>query len=374
MKTKFSIFQGLFKIMAFLFLIPKLALANNISDNMQLTGIWSGTIGSSKITVCFKDEHTGFYYYNRYGYPITIEKIKSNNTVFHETNGDWIIHLEGDKKISGSWILTKGQKTIKIELQKIKSNNNSELDCSDEAFVGRIIKNITEKNTKTKLTNIIDAQYITVSLPSTENFSVRVLKLTGDSPVVNKINSILKPEQNLSFNVDSMKECIAFSLLAGDAQVVYDDSHAIVGNYLNIHSNSNSNYCDTNYRIAHGESRRTINMKTGESENLISWFKDSETNDGDPVRLSDELLAFIFDRLDHLPSTVGLTSAERKECYADPGSDIMLSILSSGFKFELPPTSNYSCGESIDISFKELRPFLNTYGIQSIQAIESIQR
>ena len=374
MRIKVATFQPLLKMSIILLFTSKFVLADNLSDEIRLTGIWAGTIGSSKITACFKNERSGFYYYNRYAYPIAIEGLKNNITTFHETNGDWVIDSNSHNKLSGSWIRTKDKKIIKIDLRKIKSQNNGVQDCSDLLFVDRILKNITKTTKKIKITDHINAQYITASLPSNENFSVRVLELTGDSPVANNINSILNPEQNLSFNIESMRECVAFSLLNGDASAVYNDSHTIAGNYLKVHSNSDFNYCNTNYRIAHGESIHTLNLKTGKSENLISWFKDSKVYDGTPVKLSEELLKFIFDRLDGLPPTEGLTAKEREECYADPGSDIMISILRSGFKFELPPTSNYSCGESIDISFTDLKPFLNNYGIQSIKELESTNR
>lgn len=360
---------SLLRLFITLILFSKFAFANSENDNSHISGMWSGTIGSSKITACFKNDDTGFYYYNRYAFPISIVKSKKNNLDFHETAGDWVIESKVHDHIFGTWIRTKDKKSSKLELQKLHSNNQNSFDCSDAVFVEPIIKNITKTNAIIKITNNINVQYITISLPETDAFSINILKLTGDSPVVNKINHILKSDDNINEYVDSMKECIAFSLLDGDARVAYDETHTLIGNYLNIHSNSDYNYCNTNYTISHGESNKTLNLKTGEEENLISWFKDSEISDGSPVRLSDQLLEFIFERLDNLPPSYGLTTSEREECYADSGSDIMLSISNTGFKFELPPTSNYSCGESIDISFKELRPFLSDYGIQAVNSL-----
>ena len=374
MQIKKVIAPFLPKLIIVLLFASKLVFANAESDNTQLSGIWSGTIGSSKITACFKNDHSGFYYYNRYAYPIAIEKTKNSNLVFHETAGDWLVDSKNHNNILGSWIRTKDKKNLKIELQKIKSDDKNSFDCSDDIFVNRIMKNISKSSTARKITNDINAKYITISLPETDTFSVSILQLTGDSPIVNKINAILEPQNNLDYYVSSMKECIAFSLLEEDARVVYNEYHTIAGDYLNVHSDSDYNYCNTNHNISHGENSQTINIKTGEKENLISWFKDSEVRDGTSVRLSEDLLEFIFERLDSLPQSDGLTTSEREECYADSGSEIMLSISNVGFKFELPPTSNYSCGESIDIPFKDLRPFLNDYGIQAVNKLESTQR
>ena len=115
MRIKLATFQPLLKMSIILLFTSKFVLADNLSDEIRLTGIWAGTIGSSKITACFKNERSGFYYYNRYAYPIAIEGLKNNITTFHETNGDWVIDLNSHNKLSGSWIRTKDKKIIKID-------------------------------------------------------------------------------------------------------------------------------------------------------------------------------------------------------------------------------------------------------------------
>ncbi|ABV89383.1 hypothetical protein [Shewanella pealeana] len=124
-------------------LLSSIALPVFASDD--LSGIWQGTLGKSKIRVCFNEYGTGSYYYQRYLTPIRLEQV-DNHWQEDKQTGFWQFDNVSEQQLIGRWSNkewtstdpSKAQPsasskslTIKLERQISPDAIN---DCSSDAF------------------------------------------------------------------------------------------------------------------------------------------------------------------------------------------------------------------------------------------------
>lgn len=111
-------------------------------------GTWSGTIGGSKIQVCFADVFDSQYYYlkHKMGIKLTQEEGGQNPNEWREAvvdknlnkelTGIWKIATVTPNSIEGSWINPGTQQSRDIKLQRV---SNSKDQC-DEAFYAPLMQ------------------------------------------------------------------------------------------------------------------------------------------------------------------------------------------------------------------------------------------
>jgi hypothetical protein len=72
-----------------------------------------------------------------------------------------------------------------------------------------------------------------------------------------------------------------------------------------------------------------------------------------------------------------LSWKEIQECYGPyaPGAySYTLKLAASGITFEIPPVRGGACGESLTLTFEELRPFFNMEGRQFAAELRTAQK
>ncbi|GIU25489.1 hypothetical protein L2719_10385 [Shewanella schlegeliana] len=106
----------------------------------DLSGIWQGTLGKSKIRVCFNEYGTGSYYYQRYLTPIRLEQVDSHWQEENST-GYWQFDNVNEQQLIGLWFNKEGfnkepsasDKSLAIMLERQISSDGIN-DCSSNAY------------------------------------------------------------------------------------------------------------------------------------------------------------------------------------------------------------------------------------------------
>ncbi|MGS0824889.1 hypothetical protein ACVBIO_03685 [Shewanella sp. 0m-8] len=118
----------------------------------DLSGIWQGTLGKSKIRVCFNEYGTGSYYYQRYLTPIRLEQVDNHWQEDKQTDF-WQFDNVSDQQLTGLWFNKERFKTERFnkELSNTEPSQNKPTkslaitlerqispdginDCSSDAF------------------------------------------------------------------------------------------------------------------------------------------------------------------------------------------------------------------------------------------------
>ncbi|WP_413472239.1 hypothetical protein [Shewanella baltica] len=98
----------------------------------ELTGIWQGQLGKSKVRVCFNQYGTGSYYYQRYLTPIRLEQ---QDELWKEegNTGNWQFDSVTPQKLSGHWFKDSTSKSFPVQLERAISPDDVE-DCGADAY------------------------------------------------------------------------------------------------------------------------------------------------------------------------------------------------------------------------------------------------
>ncbi|MCL2021966.1 MAG: hypothetical protein FWG81_07730 [Betaproteobacteria bacterium] len=107
-------------------------------------GVWSGTLGTKAIVVCFNGSGEGSYYYVAYLDPIYLKK-ESNYWYEYEPSNKKIQQLDlsvpKNNAITGTWSNLETGKTFPINLTLVDGNDD-ERACARDSFNLRLEKNI----------------------------------------------------------------------------------------------------------------------------------------------------------------------------------------------------------------------------------------
>lgn len=131
-----------------------------------------------------------------------------------------------------------------------------------------------------------------------------------------------------------------------------------------------------------------------DQKNLFTWFRGGESTvigpRGDspieyyPFGLDDDqcstlplpLAEFVFAKFGKGDPRFHLPREDIFKCYGEHSPDqyrFRLELTDEGIRFLLPLTDNYSCGEEIRATFKELAPFMNEQGLRYASQLNHYQ-
>ena len=376
-------------LIAINFISVNQANAENIKNDEILIGVWNGKIGQSNVTFCVNNDKTGKYYYNRYTQPIDIiTQNNSTDVTIKEKTGIWQITNFSSEEINGFWVNPNNHKKYDIKLNRskntVKNNEQNSIEpCSSDAYLKLLDQSLSTHYGPIVSLNHIKFRQITITYPSklyNEKYNANIVELLGNSNAIRKINNELFRGETLDKTINELTDNITLCQHSekkahDDATYTYKTNISVVGKYATINTNIDNNYCtEENPQLGHDEYVQVFNLTSGEKENLISWFKFNNANDGnerqsDRSRLPDELYDFIVDRLEHGDPLQHFNRDGLDECYGTPSSSFLLKLTAKGINFVLPLTGNYSCGDSIEIPYKDLMPFLNPHGKKEVQTI-----
>lgn len=385
-------------------LLTTSAIAGTGQAKPSFTGVWTGHIGKLAITACFNDSPQdvayGNYYYqhrlvpiNLYGYPDTAGKVDA----WHESDGKWhaddLLDYEGTwkvtsllaNKLQGIWSNRSGSRKLPIDLTRIeyapqsaeqeKSDNTAPVKpCSSEVYQAAIEGTFDTFFGPVRATNNVKYRYVAKGFPGMkkrEDYTDRELyiatiELIGESPSIQSINDDLRERLSPEHEAD-LRECRRknFDVTAPREENYVETitSVSVAANRLVINTKRDGS-CGERGII--GDDTHMWNLETGKRESLLTLFSNNEsTGVRSEGSLPDALDTLIANRLRRRNDPTNLSWKEIQECYGkyELGAySYELKVTTKGIRFEIPPVPGGACGESITLTFKELRPFLNKDG------------
>ena len=245
-------------------------------------GVWTGTLGTSDITVCLRgdEQHNGAYYYHKHLQPIQLNasaKSGAATLIMSEQAGAepakdapvWQLELAGAGKMSGTW--RAGAKQLPIQLAQLPLSKADRDDgaCSSNTYNAALEKPARVASRKARFGG---AEYELISLDFSKRFSAEIssfaLAPTGAGVV--KVNAALR--KNLMAEQHNVFAC---SRAAREAHMDADYNSNTTPEWIAsgwlVTVEQADNFCGgahPNY----GQSFATWNLERGEAVDPWTWF------------------------------------------------------------------------------------------------------
>ena len=124
-------------MIAFCLIPMQVNAADSVVPSWQ--GVWEGTIGKSKVTVCLAANGKSAYKYQRYqaDIPLLQNGEEWEESVNGVVSGIWRLSEAKGDSLDGSWQNPKSQHTLPIRLKKIATAENGSV-CSSSAYTEKL--------------------------------------------------------------------------------------------------------------------------------------------------------------------------------------------------------------------------------------------
>ena len=333
-------------------------------------GIWTGTIGDSKVMACFqRDVNPAYdqaaYFYLRYGKRIPLAPVQSSKTSWLEgdsksPSGIWIINVQQDQ-IWGNWSNAAKTKSLPILLNRFKSiSSDHSQTCSphEDTFSPVVYKqSLSEKITRGDEQTFNGRRYRVISALQRPISSI---ELIGEGEAISYLNTLLMNE--LRAGLSAYYECPTY-----EQSEKSDYSSTIDPLFWNAQWISlvirTSGDCGGAYPFSN-YSYSTWNLVTGKQLKIGGWINYRSFN-----RLNKIITKrAIKQRIAFNPKE----ASEENNCLStiQSNSDYQIRLSKKGFIF----TQNFphvvqACTDDIEITYDELMPFLTKKGKEAVMAI-----
>ena len=401
-------------------LLTTSAFADSSQPEPSLIGVWTGHIGSLPITACFNgitpSVSYGNYYYHRrlvpinlYGNPDAAGKVatwhesdgKPHPNILEDYDGAWQIEPLAPNRIHGTWSNRSGSKKLPISLTKAEyatkvaePNRNGESDnvgstampCSSDAYHKAIEKTVDTFLGPINTINKVKYRIVARGFPGRMKHSdytdralyISTVELIGNSTSIQSINHDLRRRLS-SENEADLFACrrANYESSAAPYEEFYFQSISSVSVAANRLVINVENHGSCGERGVWSDDTLMWNLETGKRESLFSLFSGADTTNETYGRLPNALDKFIASRLRQRNSPNRLSWDEIQECYGpyEPGAyTFTLKLAANGISFEIPQHNSGTCGESLALTFEELRPFINRMGSQFAEELRSAQK
>ncbi|GIU47341.1 hypothetical protein TUM4438_26270 [Shewanella sairae] len=341
----------------------------------DLSGIWQGTLGKSKIRVCFNEYGTGSYYYQRYLTPIRLEQV-DNHWQEDKQTGFWQFDNVSEHQLIGRWSDKEWSKTeptqnqsaksltIKLERQISPDGTN---DCSSDAYNLPLETTPKLRRGKWQPFDNADSQQAHSNKANTNPISYRQLsygtelglELKGKQTGIPAINQWLKQkltsEQLLAETFETRRD-----MLARVGRAIADETGAEI-DFINQHWLSVRFYRWAAGYGARGISRTytSFDLSDGKPFNPWQWFKQGVALDEMQHQLPAALREKLFADMQVY-----------EDCDNSDGSGYFYLTLSPK-GIELWETPNGSgCENEFTLSPKEAMPFATEYGKSQLKLMD----
>ncbi|MBB5205133.1 hypothetical protein HNQ51_002452 [Inhella inkyongensis] len=375
------------------------ALAEPSQSKSPFHGVWNGSIGKLSIRACFNDDIEGrrsaSYYYHRHLIPIELraEGDSATNTSATWREADGILQIESTSsdQIKGTWRSTDDSRKLAVQLTRVALSAADSADgmnpCGSNAYNEAIVASVKTIHGPVVSVGNVKYRIVTDALPSGRGSDYKgrqqyweTIELLGNNSAIAAINKSIRERIEKQGQMGLSCRSIAMNDTAGEGIDFQEVGVAVVGRWISVTRQSVVDCRQSSIHLS--ERTYTWDLTTGKQESLFSWIKGAEAvNDGDHLltegKLPDALDNFIASRFGQGDPGVHLSMDDLERCYGQhqPGSySYQLKLASDGIVFEIPTTSNGSCGEAFKLSWKELKPFLNRKGRQFAAEIQSLQR
>lgn len=374
------------------------ASASGFGNASPESGVWTGTIGDSKVMACFmRDDdppraNRSAYFYLRHSKLISLIPDPDKKTLWFESNvktptGIWNINVQHDR-ITGHWSNSVTGKTLVILLKRFRSFSSEhspscdpETDLFDPVVYPQVL---SEKVAFGEEQTFNSRRYRVLS--ALEG-AVKSVELIGESKTMAVLNTLLSNE--LKVGISAYYGCPTngegYSGKSGkNEKPDYDSSTAPVfwnDQWISFVSRSSGN-CGGAYPFS-GFSYINWNLTTGQIANLWEWIKNSKKKDGFPQHdpyyfnySAPESLNVIIakkaikQRLAFNPKE----ASEENNCLdvIKDNKEYMIHLSKNGMIFSQAfPHVTQACGDDIEIPYGQLMPFLTKKGRDAVSEIQS---
>ncbi|MCG9728978.1 hypothetical protein L1D44_03855 [Shewanella sp. Isolate13] len=334
----------------------------------DLGGVWQGTLGKSKIRVCFNEYGTGSYYYQRYLTPIRLEQV-DNHWQEDKQTGFWQFESVSEQELTGLWSnkesfkteLTQNQsaKSLTIKLERQISPDGID-DCSSDAYNLPLETKPTVRRGKWQPFDNTDAEQASPLSYRQLTYGAELgLELKGEQTGIPAINQWLKQkltsEQQFAETIETRRR-----MLARVGQPIADETGAEI-DFINQHWLSVRFYRWAAGYGAGGISRTytSFNLKDGQAFNPWQWFRSDAPLDQMRHQLPDALREKLFTDMQVY-----------EDCDNSDGSGYFYLTLSPK-GIELWETPNGSgCENEFTLSPQEAMPFATEYGKSQLRLLD----
>jgi len=326
-------------------------------------GTWQGTIGKIPVTMNFDSMNiednkvpVGKYYYRSGLIDLILKRDKTNPNQWQELdiqgNVTGILTLTcKDNTFSGEWKSPNGKQKLPINAHAIESYSKTRLD--------------SVKPKEIKHGTIGGHRFAIIAAEGNNN--VQGLRLHDKTPGIEKINN--KLFENYLSQLDDAIGCISYGRQERGVNDQYEfnyDSELIAWNtHFAVIKHSQGMYCggahpDGNHRV------ETYRTDSGELEDVFEWLPNSYR---DEIFQNSDLGKLLVKVYRSMRSRSDLGENDADDCLKDlkiSGSSIWPT--DKGIVF--PTWAPYSCKpcmEDITVPYKDILPFLSSYGRQQIK-------
>ncbi|MGS0681680.1 hypothetical protein ACVBIL_10990 [Shewanella sp. 125m-7] len=331
----------------------------------DLSGIWQGTLGKSKIRVCFNEYGTGSYYYQRYLTPIRLEQV-DNHWQEDKQTGFWQFDNVSEQQLTGLWFNKEpsaASKSLTITLERQISPDGIN-DCSSDAFNQPLetapqlsrgkwqpFENEDSESSTSDQANPQLSGSPQISYRQLSYGSELGLELKGEQAGIPAINQWLKQKLTSKTQLEETFETRR-RMLAQTGLPITDETGAEI-DFMNQHWLSVRFYRWAAGYGAGGINRTftSFNLSDGQAFNPWQWFRDDAALDEMRHQLPPALREKLFADMEVY-----------EDCDNSDGSGYFYLTLSPK-GIELWETPNGSgCENEFTLSPQEAMPFATKYG------------
>lgn len=355
-------------------------------------GIWTGTIGNSKVVACFMRGNgpasaiLSEYFYLRYSKMIPLIPAPDSNALWLEGDGKnpsgiWKINVQHDR-ITGNWSNLEKTKSLPILLDRFKSiSSDHSSDCNPEYSVFNPIV-FSEKITLGEEKNLNGRRFRVL----TSNTTVSSVELIGKGEAINVLNTLLANEFRVGLS--GYYSCpTSGERLSGkrgkEETPDYDFSIEPVfwnDQWISFVSNTSGD-CGGAYPF-YSYSYSTWDLRTGTAVNLWTWIKNSKDTDTEPEYDNYYFYNSAPEELNKIITQKAIKQrlAFNPEEASEENNCLDVIQLNSGYQIRLGKsgfifTQNFphlaqACTDNIEITYNELMPFLTKDGKKAVMAIQ----
>ncbi|MEL4249646.1 hypothetical protein AAEH72_01280 [Shewanella xiamenensis] len=320
----------------------------------ELTGVWQGQLGKSKIRVCFNQYGTGSYYYQKYLTPIRLEL---QDGIWKEENntGNWQFDTATAQTLSGQWFKDSASKSLPIQLERQISPDNQD-DCSADAYNLPLETKPSVSRGKWQRFQTIEYRPLT--------FGTDVgIEFNGPQKGISAINHWLErkltDDAQLAQTFETRRR-----MLAQMGSFVADETFA-EPIFLNQHWLSVRLYRWAAGYGANGISQELVSfsLADGKPFHPWQWFLENEQSQAMPESMSYPLPQALKQKLfaDIPPNA---------DCPTSDGSGYyQLTLESTGMKFWEMPRGD-GCEQEFTLTPQEAMPFATQWGKTQLKLLE----
>jgi hypothetical protein len=348
------------ELLAGAFLVSASASASAAPANDQLRGVWSGTLGTAKVTACFGlrptgQEVVGSYYYAKYQEPLALRPRDGKQT-FEETGGpSWTLVANENNALSGTWRKEGSEKQLPVRLTRLPGTTSGD-DCGSDPYLQPVLAHVMQTVTG-KPERLGDRRYRPISLAG-----VQLVELIDASPGAVAINRQLRAELAAGAGDeaairdrvrDSIKSLGIVALDKVSASVIEWDDRWLTLNLNREFTGQGAAGADSGYR--------SWDVRTGREIDPWTWFglKSRERKDEPMVQVSRT--ARLSDTLRRVVLKAASNVKECREAYASPlAARIWAS--GAGIEFTIGDTGRPECLQNVTVPLPAVRPLMTPEG------------